>query len=41
VEIVASRVRFLGGPANSGDEKHSTPGRPRNGAAMNAAPPSI
>ena len=40
VEIVASRVRFLGVPANSGDEKHPTPGRPRNGAAMNAAPSS-
>ena len=40
VEIVASRVRFLGGPANSSDEKHPTPGRPSNGAAMNTAPPS-
>ena len=38
VEIVASKVRFLGGPANSGDEKHPTPGRPRNNAATNAAP---
>jgi single-strand DNA-binding protein len=38
VEIVASRVRFLGGPANSGDEKHPTPGRPRNGPATTAAP---
>ena len=38
VEIVASRVRFLGGPANSGDEKHPTPGRPRNNAVTNAAP---
>ena len=37
VEIVASRVRFLGGPANPGDEKHPTPGWPRKGAAMNAA----
>jgi single-strand DNA-binding protein len=37
VEIVATRVRFLGGPANSGDEKHPTPGRPRGGAAMDAA----
>ena len=38
VEIVASRVRFLSGPVNSGDEKHPTPGRPRNSAATNAAP---
>jgi single-strand DNA-binding protein len=38
LEIVASKVRFLGGPANSGDEKHPTPGRPRNNAATNAAP---
>ena len=38
VEIVAARVRFLGGPAKSSDEKHSTPGRPRNAAAKNAAP---
>jgi len=38
VEVVASRVRFLGGPANPGDEKHPTPGRPRNNAAPNAAP---
>ncbi len=37
VEIVASRVRFLGGPANPGDEKHPTLGRPRNNAATNAA----
>ena len=39
VEIVASRVRFLGGPANSGDEKHPTPTRPGNNAATNAAQP--
>ena len=38
VEVVASRVRFLGGPANPGDEKHPTPGRPRNNAATSAAP---
>ena len=38
VEIVASRVRFLSGPANSGDEKHPTPSRPRNRAAKKAAP---
>ena len=38
VEVVASRVRFLGGPANPGDEKHPTPGRPRNNAATCAAP---
>jgi single-strand DNA-binding protein len=38
VEIVASRVRFLCGPANSADEKHPTPGRPRNNAATSAAP---
>ena len=38
VEIVTSRVRFLSGPANSGDEKHPTPGRPRNNAAPSAAP---
>jgi single-stranded DNA-binding protein len=38
VEIVASRVRFLGGPPSSGDEKQPTPGPPRNGAATNAAP---
>ena len=37
VEIVASRVRFLGGPAKSSDEKRPTPGRPRNAAATNAA----
>ena len=37
VEVVASRVRFLGGPANPGDEKHPTPGRPRNNAATSAA----
>jgi single-strand DNA-binding protein len=37
VEVVASRVRFLGGPANSGEEKHPTPGRPRGGAVMDAA----
>src|SRR5215472_7702832 len=29
VEVVASRVRFLGGSANPSDEKHPTPGRPR------------
>ena len=38
VEVVASRVRFLGGPANPGDEKHPTPGRPRNNAATSPAP---
>jgi single-strand DNA-binding protein len=38
VEVVASRVRFLGGPANPGDEKHPTPGRPRNNAAPSTAP---
>ena len=38
VEVVASRVRFLGGPANPGDEKHPTPGRPRNNAGTSAAP---
>jgi single-stranded DNA-binding protein len=37
VEIVASRVRFLGGPPSTGDEKHPTPGRPRNEATANAA----
>ena len=38
VEVVASRVRFLGGPANPGDEKHPTPGRPHNNPATNVAP---
>ena len=38
VEIVASRVHFLGGPANSGDEKHPTSGRPRNAVVTNTAP---
>jgi single-strand DNA-binding protein len=39
VEVVASRVRFLGSPTNSGgDEKRPTPGRPRNGATSNTLP---
>jgi single-strand DNA-binding protein len=38
VEIVASRILFLGDPANSGDEKHPTPGRPRKSAGTNATP---
>lgn len=37
VEVVASRVRFLGGGNSSGDEKRPTPGQPRNGAAGSVA----
>ena len=38
VEIVASRVRFLGGGSNSSDEKRPTPGKPRNGADSTTVP---
>ncbi len=38
VEVVASRIRFLGGASSSVDEKRPMPGRPRNGAATSGAP---
>ncbi len=38
VEVIASKIRFLGSPSSSADEKRPTPGRPRNGAVTNEAP---
>lgn len=37
VEVVASRVRFLGG-GSAGDEKRPVPGRPTNGSVQRGAP---
>jgi len=38
VEVVASRVRFLGGAVSSGDERRPRPGQPRKAAGRNPAP---
>ena len=39
VEVVASKVRFLGRGNNNGDEKRSTPGQPRAKAEQPSASP--
>ena len=38
VEVVASRVRFLGRGHNGNDEKRPTPGQPKTGAGQGAGP---
>ena len=39
VEVVASKVRFLGRGNNNGDEKRSVPGQPKERRAQSSAPP--
>jgi single-strand DNA-binding protein len=38
VEVVAAKVRFLGGGNNGGDEKRPAPGQPRASAAQRSTP---
>ncbi len=39
VEVVASKIRFLGNGSNNGDEKRPTPGQPKTKKAQPSAPP--
>ena len=39
VEVVASKIRFLGNGSNNGDEKRPMPGQPRSRKAQRSAPP--
>lgn len=39
VEVVASKIRFLGNAGRSGDEKRPTPGQPKNRKGHASAPP--
>lgn len=39
VEVVASKIRFLGNGSNNGDEKRSTPGQPRTRKSQSSPPP--
>ena len=39
VEVVASKIRFLGNGSNNGDEKRPTPGQPKTRKAQPSAPP--
>jgi single-strand DNA-binding protein len=39
VEVVASKIRFLGNGSNNGDEKRPIPGQPKTRKAQPAAPP--
>lgn len=38
VEVVASKIRFLGNGSNNGDEKRPTPGYPKTRPAQTSAP---
>lgn len=39
VEVVASKIRFLGNGSNNGDEKRPIPGQPKTRKAQPSAPP--
>lgn len=39
VEVVASKIRFLGNGSNNGDEKPPTPGQPKTRKGQPSAPP--
>ncbi|MGH9630451.1 MAG: hypothetical protein ACRD7E_19235 [Bryobacteraceae bacterium] len=38
VEVVASKIRFLGNGSNNGDEHRPTPGQPRTRKAQSSPP---